>query len=78
MELNLMKNDKSTIWDEIIFSVFTLIILALGIVLVVCRPSFWIVNESMTVCFGVIMIMLAAMYIPCIVYRFMTNDKKEK
>lgn len=75
MKLSLFTNDKSTMMDEIIFSLITALILAGGILLFIYRPSFGIIEESMTMCFGLIMILLAIMYIPCIIYRFVTNDK---
>jgi len=76
MKLSLFTNDKSTMADEIIFSLITAVILAIGVLLFIYRPSIWFVDETMTMCFGLIMILLAVMYIPCIIYRFATNDHK--
>lgn len=76
MKLSPFENDKSTYVDEIIFSIITLVLLAIGIALVVLKPSIWIFEESLFVGFGIILILLTVIYIPCIIYRFATNDKK--
>lgn len=76
MKLSPFENDKTTYVDEIIFSIITLIILAAGIALVALKPSVWVFEESFFVGIGVILILLTIIYIPCIVYRFATNDRK--
>lgn len=77
MKLNPIKNDKSTAGDEIVFSIITLLILAAGIALIVLKPSAGIITEALSVDFGIILIILSIMYIPCIIYRLLTNDPKK-
>lgn len=78
MKFSFVKNDTSTYWDEIWFGVITISALVIGILLIVFRPSFWIVDESVSVCFGVILLLLAVMYIPCIIYRLFENKINKK
>lgn len=77
MKVSVVKNDKSTALDEIILSIITAVILVAGIMLVVYRPTLNIDDGTLTTCFGIIMILLSVMYIPCIIYRFFTNDKNK-
>lgn len=79
MKFSFVKNDTTTYWDEIWLGLITIVALAIGILLIVFRPSFWIVDESISVCLGVLSLMLAVMYIPCIIYRLFENkiDKKK-
>lgn len=76
MKFSFIKNDKSTFGDEVILSLITLAALAIGILLIVFRPSFWIISETTSVQFGVMALLLAFMYLPCVIYRFMENEKK--
>lgn len=77
MEFSFVKNDTTTYWDEIWLSLITLIALAIGVLLIVFRPSFWIISESTSVCFGVLALLLAFMYTPCIIYRLFENKPRE-
>lgn len=78
MKFSFVKNDVTTYWDEVGLILITLIALVIGILLIVFRPSFWIVTESISVGLGVLSLMLVFMYIPCIIYRLLENriDKK--
>ncbi len=78
MKFSFTKNDKSTYWDEIGLIVITLISLAIGILLIVFHPSFWIISDGFSTGAGVIVLMLAIMYTPCIIYRLFHNDKIKK
>lgn len=78
MKLSLFENDKSTMLDEIIFTIFTLIIGGIGLALIINKPSFWIIDGASSASFGVIMVLFAVMFIPGLIYRFATNDKKDK
>lgn len=69
MKFSFIKNNTASYWDEVGLGLITLVALIVGIWLIVFRPSFWIISENTSVCFGVISIMLAIMYIPCIIYR---------
>ena len=76
MKLSLFENDKSTIKDELVLGLITIVSAAFGIFLVVARPSFWFVSGDDLVVFGVLFIVLALMYFPCLVYRIFENDYK--
>lgn len=75
MKVSVFENDKSTAKDEIILGIITVLILIAGIVLVVVRPTFGLPDSVLSISFGVIMILLAVMFIPCLIYRLFTNDK---
>lgn len=79
MKFSFVKNDTTTYWDEIWLILITLIALVIGVLLVVFRPSFWIISEGTSICFGVLSFLLVAMYTPCIIYRLFENkiEKKE-
>lgn len=76
MKLSLFRDDKSTHKDELILSVVLLVCLAAGILLVVFKPSFWIVSGITTAEVGVMMILFAVMFIPIIIYRFLPDKRK--
>lgn len=76
MKFSLFKNDKSTAKDELILFVFVAVCLVAGIYLVVKAPTFWLIEESMSKTFGVLWILVAVMFIPALIYRLFTNDKK--
>ncbi|MBQ7833374.1 MAG: hypothetical protein IJ336_07355 [Lachnospiraceae bacterium] len=75
MKFSLFKNDKSTFWDEVILAAISLVCLAVGIVIIILKPSFWIIEASMTVTAGVLIATVGVMFIPALIYRLMTNDK---
>lgn len=77
MKFSFVKNDTTTYWDEVWLGLITIVALAIGILLIVFRPSFWIVDESISVC-GVLSLLLAVMYIPCIIYRLFENEVDKK
>lgn len=76
MRCNLSKNDKSTYKDELILALIVGISLAVGILLTVTAPSFWIIQYSTTKTFGVLWIMVGIMFFPGLIYRLFTNDHK--
>lgn len=78
MKFSFVKNDTTTYWDEIGLILITLIALAIGVLLLVFRPSFWIISESTSVCFGVLALLLTFMYTPCIIYRLFENKIEKK
>lgn len=78
MKMSILKNDKSTFWDEVILFLFVAIALAGGICLLVYRPSFWIIASKNIVILGVLLIILSVMFIPSLLYRVMKNDTKHK
>ncbi len=78
MKISLFKNDKSTAWDEFVLGIIVLICLIAGTLLIVFRPSFWIISANSLVMLGVFIDVLGVMYLFCLIYRLMTNDKKEK
>lgn len=72
----LFENDKSTYVDEIYLILLVIVAIAAGVLLVIFKPSFWIVSSATTLTIGVFLLIIAAMYIPCIIYRLFHNDKK--
>lgn len=78
MKFSIVKNDKSTFWDELILGLISLGCMALGILLIVFKPSFWIISSSSFVIMGVLIAFIGFMFLPCLLYRLLTNDKKSK
>lgn len=78
MKLSIFSNDKTTAKDEIILTLFVLVAVAIGILLVVFRPSFWIIDSNEFVVTGVMLIMIGVILSPSIAYRFMTNTEINK
>lgn len=78
MKFSFVKNDTTTYWDEIWLGVITLAALAIGILLIVVKPSFWIISENTSTCIGVLFVILAFMYFPCIIYRLFENKTDKK
>lgn len=76
MKFSLFKNDKSTVKDEFVLLGIIMICLASGIALFISRPSFWIIGQTFFVGAGVLLILTGVMFIPCLIYRFLNNDKK--
>ncbi len=76
MKFSIVKNDKSTYWDEVILGLMSFGGLAIGIMLIILKPSFWVIDSSLFVVFGVLIAMLGFMFAPCFIYRLLTNDKK--
>ena len=77
MKFSFVKNDTTTYWDEIWLILIILVALVIGVLLITFHPSFWLISESMSTCFGVLFLILVAMYTPCIIYRLF-NNKIEK
>lgn len=69
MKFSLFKNDKSTARDELVLALMIILCLAAGIALLALPPVFRVV--------GVILILFAVMFIPGLIYRLMTNDRKK-
>lgn len=78
MKVSVLKNDKSTAKDELVLGIATVIMLVAGILLVVYKPAFGLEDTILATSFGVALIVLAVMFIPAIIYRLLTNDKKSK
>lgn len=73
MKFSIVKNDKTTYWDEVWLSVITIFSLIGGILLIVFRPSFWIVTSGFSMGIGIAAVIFAVMFIPCIVFRLKEN-----
>ena len=73
-----IKNDKTTYKDELILILFVAVAVIISVLLIVYKPSFWIITEGISLFTGVFVLFIAAMYIPCIIYRLFQNDKKKK
>lgn len=73
MKFSIIKNDKTTYWDEVWLSVITIFSLIGGILLIVFRPSFWIVTSGFSMGIGIAAVIFSVMFIPCIIYRLREN-----
>lgn len=76
MKFSFFTNDKSTAKDEFALLGFIAVCILTGIVLIIMRPEFWIVDQTITASFGVLLMLTGVMFIPGLIYRFMINDKK--
>lgn len=75
MKFSLLRNDKTTIKDELFLLGFILVCLAIGIALLITQPSFWIIDRTFSMGVGIIFTLTGVMFIPGLIYRLMTNDK---
>lgn len=64
LKFSFIKNDKSTIKDELLLLGFILICLAAGIALLITRPSVWIIDQTFSLGFGIILVLTGVMFIP--------------
>ncbi len=76
MKFSLVENDKTTVVDEIILAIIIVVCIIAGALLVVLRPAFWIFEQSVMVVIGMMFVFFGVMFIPSLIYRLMTNDKK--
>ena len=76
MRFSIIKNDKSTALDELLLFLFIVVCAGIGVALIVYKPSFWIITAELTKCFGVVWIVVAVMFIPGLIYRLCTNERK--
>ena len=74
MKFSLIKNDKSTYWDEVILAVIIICSIAVGITLIFERPEFWIISSGTSCTIGVFLTLFGVMFIPGLIYRLMTNE----
>ena len=75
MKISFFENDKMTAMDELVLFLIVAACLTVGILLIVHKPSFWIIDSGITSSLGVVITLLGVMYIPCLIYRLFTNDK---
>ena len=75
VDLCLVENDKSTFWDEVILGLISLVCMAVGALLVVLKPSLGIIDSNIVVVTGAMIGFLGFMFLPCLIYRLLTNDK---
>ena len=78
MKFSIIKNDRSTIWDEVMLGLIAFGCLAVGILLIVFKPSVWIIESNIFVVAGAIIAILGIMFIPCLIYRIFTNNDKNR
>ena len=78
MKLHLFSNDKSTAKDELIITIFALCSFILGVILIVFRPSFWIISSEIIICTGVMLVATAVVLVPSIIWRLSTNNSNHK
>lgn len=77
MKFSLFRNDKTTFKDELVLALIVGVSLAVGILLVVTAPSFWIIQSSTTKVFGVLCIIAGGMLLPGLIYRLCTNAPRD-
>ena len=78
MKFSMVENDKSTYWDEVILALIVVICIGAGVALILTKPSFWIISSTLTTVLGVLIAAIGVMFIPGLIYRLLTNDKKKK
>lgn len=78
MKFSLFKNDKSTTKDEFLLLGFIVLLILAGTVLLITKPAFWVVDQTAVALLGLILVLTGAMFIPGLIYRFLSNDKKTK
>ena len=78
MNFSLFKNDKTTVKDEIILFFVIVLIITIGSILILIKPSFGIIHERHTVVCGVFIDLFGAMLIPGLIYRIITNNDEEE
>ena len=76
MKFSIIENDKSTFWDEVILGAISFGCIAIGVLLIMFKPSVWIISSNLFVVMGAMAALLGVMFLPCLIYRLMTNDKK--
>lgn len=76
--MSIFSNDKSTKKDELVIAIFTLLMGVAGVLLVVFKPEFWIIDAASSVIFGVLSIITSVMLVPSIIYRLATNNIEDK
>lgn len=74
MKFSLIKNDKSTYWDEVVLALIILAFVGSGIALIVVQPAFGFIEGNDTILFGVLLILIGAMFFPGLIYRLFHND----
>lgn len=75
MKFSLVHNDKSTKIDELFLFFFIMVWLICGILLVIYKPTVWLINQNISTVFGIICILVAVMFTPGLIYRLLTNNK---
>lgn len=78
MKFSFFRNDKTTYLDEVYLSLFIIACIGAGVTLIIFSPSFWIVTSAITKTFGVLWVIVGVMFIPGLIYRLTTNDKRKK
>lgn len=71
-----IKNDKSTVKNEIALLLIIIGCVLAGVLLIVFRPEFWVVSKVHTAVLGVLLILAGAMLVPGLLYRLFTNTEK--
>lgn len=74
MKVSLFENDKSTIKDELILGLITLLSAALGIFLLVVKPSIGPISGEFMAKLGIPLVVLAIMYASCLLYRIIWGN----
>ena len=73
MKFSIVKNDKSTFWDEVILGVIAILCLTVGVLLIIYKPNLGIIDSNSIVMIGVMIAFFGFMFVPCLIYRIFTN-----
>lgn len=69
MKFSIIKNDKSTFWDEVILGLISFGCIAIGVLLIVFKPSLGIIDSNSLVVMGAMITLWGFMFLPCLIYR---------
>lgn len=78
MKFSFFKNDKTSFRDEVYLALFIIACIGGGVPFIIFAPSFWLVTSAVSKTFGVLWVIAGVMFIPGLVYRLTTNDKRKK
>lgn len=75
MKFSLLKNDKNTALDELLMVCIIITSFVVGLVIFCYAPGFWIIQETTVKVFGIVWMFFAAMLVPALIYRLLTNNR---
>lgn len=74
MKFSIIKNYKSTYWDEVILALIMLAFVGGGIALIIVKPVLGFIDGKDTTLFGVVLVLTGVMFFPGLIYRLLHND----
>lgn len=64
MKISIMKNNKTTFWDEVVLGLISFGCMIVGGLLIAFRPSIWIIDSNLFVVMGALIIILGVFLQP--------------